>query len=131
MDVLMFHLKAIPEMDVKMFADDTGSGSPHLSCDTITRIRKVFQAFEGATGLALNLKKTHFLTTRPPGEHKCIRARLRGAGWDSISIVDSTFYLGVAIGGGADFGDSTYPRLLKFEERIARYSPLSSSLSSS
>ena len=129
MDVLMFHLKTIPNLDVKMFADDTGSGSPHLSCGTICRIKQIFQDFEDATGLALNLSKTHFLTTRPESEHKRIRARLRGAGWTSVKIVDSTFYLGVAIGGGADFGDSTHPRLLKFEDRISRYSPLSSSLS--
>ena len=89
----------------------------------------MFQSFEAATGLALNLSKTHFLTTRPPGEYKRIRARLRGVGWESVSITDSTPYLGLAIGGGADFGDSTYPRLLKFEDRIARYAPLSPSLS--
>ena len=125
----MYHLKSISGLDVKMFADDTGSGADKLSCSSMTRIKSVFQSFEGATGLALNLSKTHFLTTRPPGEHKRIRARLRGVGWESVCITESTPYLGVAIGGGADFGDSTYPRLLKFEDRIARYSALSPSLS--
>ena len=102
MDVLMYHLKSISGLDVKMFADDTGSGADKLSCSSMTRIKSVFQSFEGATGLALNLSKTHFLTTRPPGEHKRIRARLRGVGWESVCITDSTPYLGACSdrGGG-------------------------------
>ena len=129
MDVLMHNLKKVDSLEAKMFADDTGSGSSHLSANTLSQIKRVFDDFEGATGLALNLDKTYFLTTRPSDEHRTVRARLRVVDWSGVKVSGAAQYLGMPMGSDVDFGEAFYPRLTKFHERIRGYASTKASLS--
>ena len=129
MDVLMYNLKKVDNLEAKMFADDTGSGSSHLSANTLSQIKHVFDDFKGATGLALNLDKTYFLTTRPTDEHRTVRARLRVVDWSGVEVSGAAQYLGMPMGSDVDFGEAFYPRLTKFHERIRGYASTKTSLS--
>lgn len=129
MDVLMYQLKKVDGLEARMFADDTGTGATHLGANSLYQIKCIFDDFKDATGLALNLDKTYFLTTRPNSEHRIVRARLRVVGWSDIKISGGSQYLGCPLGGEVDFGEAFYPRLSKFEERIRGYAVTNSSLS--
>ena len=112
----------LPNIDFKLFADDTAAGAPRLF-PHIATLRKIFKIFEQNTNLGLNPAKSFYVSTLSRPRRLPIRTALRRCGWTQIQYSGSTSYLGVPFGQDVEVADAFRTGFAKFRASLLRYLP--------
>ena len=121
LDPLLSHLNLIPEIDVKAYCDDIGIG--FRDWQVIPNALHHLSAFNNATGMTSNTKKTFFITTDPspiPLTH------VLPQDWRNIRITTKYKYLGIWFGNNITINDIFSDAWDKLSQRVAKYMPYKS-----
>jgi len=115
-DILLFHLNSVPDIDPRCFADDLAVGFKDW-----TRVGAVLQLVEGwsrAAGPVANIKKTKILTSDPDLSNHHLKSLLPSR-WSHVEVADTYVYLGVLMGAGVDSIMVFGAALSKLQNRVA------------